>query len=146
MGMVGAAAAGLTAIGLYVQESLFQLTARTTMAVVESVHGTNDRCGSKRNRHNCTEFDATLRYTAGETVPVRYTLEVSAGSARGSDQPSSLADLHRGDEVEILYDPDNPEESCLNSWGDIHTNSMMGFGFCAASLFMGFAPQRRRAY
>lgn len=145
IGVMAAVAAGLLALGFYLQESLFQLSATTAMAEVVSVSAHNDRCGSSKNRYRCTKFGATLRYSAGTPERRLYSMNVSAGSARGHDQALRQADLHEGESVQILYDPDDPDDACRNTWGAIHTKSMMAFAACIASLFMGFAPARRRS-
>lgn len=116
----------------------FVWTSQTVMSTVEKVTASNGRCGRKRRR-NCTKFSALLKYNVGGEI---YRFSVSAGTARGHDQPLSRARHHANQPVQVAYDPRNPRHAYRDAVWDIWGAPILTFilQLCA---FFGSLTERR---
>ena len=107
------------ALWLIVDRTMFLWSAEETIGTVVELTGRNDRCGSRKTRHSCTKFSAQVEYAtkSGST----HTLEISAGSARGHNQPTSRARVRKDGPVPVVYAPDQPtrayENTLFGVWG-----------------------------
>ncbi|NQD35904.1 DUF3592 domain-containing protein [Permianibacter sp. IMCC34836] len=121
---------------------LFIAHAEKTTGTVTAVDASNGRCGgSKRRRsYDCTKFHADIEFAATDQS---HTFSVSAGDARGHDQPVSRARHQVGDAVAVVYNPDRPDEAYRDNWFDIWSTPLFAaFGHLIA-LF-GSMKERRR--
>ena len=105
--------------GFVVERCMFLYRAERAIGRVIAVDSYNSTCGRRRSRYSCTEFDATVEFST--KTAARYTLEVSAGTARGYNQPLSRASRRVSDGVPVVYDPNKPtkayEDSVWGVWG-----------------------------
>ncbi len=137
----------LLALGFlgYVAERLIflQKAARTTGTVV-SVEAYNSSCGGGRRRSSypCTKYRASISFTALDKLTHRFT--ISAGSARGSNQPKNRARPAADQKVPVVYDPKNPgkayEDSIWGVWG-VPISLLIAH---LISLFTSLSEPRRR--
>jgi Protein of unknown function (DUF3592) len=124
-----------------VDRTTFVVSARKVTATVESIAGSNDRCGRRRSKHNCTKFNATLHYIVDSA---NYYLRVSAGSARGHDQPISRSDYAAGQSETVAYDPDKPQRAFRDTTWDIWGAPIATFLCQIAAFVASFAEKKRR--
>ncbi|MCC7070321.1 MAG: DUF3592 domain-containing protein [Deltaproteobacteria bacterium] len=130
------------AIGFAVDRLIFLASAEKTQGTVERITASNGRCGSKKNKYPCTRFEAEVAFTTKKGRDGEIT--VSAGSARGNNQPTSAADLSVGRGVPVVYNPRNPSKAYQDSlWGVWGTPLMMFIGQ-VATLFGSLSEGRRR--
>jgi hypothetical protein len=105
--------------GFIVERCIFLYNAERAIGRVIAVDSHNGTCGHRRSRYACTEFDATVEFST--RMAARYTLEISAGTARGYDQPLSRASRRVSDGVWVVYNPNKPtkayEDSVWGVWG-----------------------------
>jgi hypothetical protein len=125
-----------------IDRTQFVLTAQGTMGTIQGVTATNTRCGRKASKHNCTKFNATLKYEVNGSP---YWLEVTAGKARGHDQPKTLADYRIGDSVQVAYDPNNPNRGYRNALWDIWGAPILTFFLQIAMFFGGMKEEQRKS-
>ena len=80
-------------------------------ATVIDVKGQNSRCGSKY-KHDCTKFSALLKFQLpnGQSVEAFLFVDTQAGL----NIPITQASIKNGDQVEIKYNPNNPQEIYLD--------------------------------
>lgn len=94
------------------------------------ITSSNDRCrsGGRRTRrsYDCTEYTAAVNYATPQGI---YTVNISAGSARGHNQSISQADYQIGQKVKILYDTRNPTSAYPNTFMDIWGGLLMALAF-----------------
>ena len=136
------AAGALLFAGYFVIDRLLFLTsAQRTMGTVVSLSARDSRCGGKR-KYSCTRFYAQVEFQTARGE--RSQLEVSAGTARGSNQPLTRARYVQGANVELIYDPKNPREVLQNSFFEIWGLPLMGGVFGGSFLFGSFCEPRRR--
>jgi hypothetical protein len=119
----------------------FVRTAEHTIGVVERVIGENDRCGRKRRRHNCTVFTAVLRY---EVKARPYSIEVSAGKARGHNQPISRSLYSKGSRERVAYDPRQPTRAYRDKLWDIWGAPLITFFIQIGTFVSSFTENRKR--
>jgi len=119
----------------------FVRTAAHTSGVVERVTGTNDRCGRKRSRHNCTRFRALVRYDV-QARP--YFIDVSAGTARGPNQPISRSMYSIGSRERVAYDPRRPSRAYRDKVWDIWGAPLITFFIQIGTFVASFSEQRKR--
>lgn len=126
--------------GFVVDRCIFLHTAEHTIGRVLALNSYDSRCGRRRSRYNCTKFDATVEFST--KAAARYTLEVSAGSARGYHQPLSSASLRVNEGVPVVYDPNKPTRAYEDSlWGVWGTPIMLAV-FQITSLFVSMTEQK----
>ena len=131
----------LLPLGYFIVDRIqFVSTSQQTSGVVEQLTGKSDRCGRKRSRHDCTKFRATLRY---EVQGTQYRIDVSAGSARGHDQPISYADYRVGQTEIVAFDPSQPTRAYRNKLWDIWGVPIATFFFQIASFVAGISERRK---
>lgn len=118
----------------------FVQVAQRTSGVVEDVWGHNGSCGRKRSRHDCTRYDARLRY---QTSAGQYRIVVSAGSARGHNQPVSRARYAVGAREIVAYDPRNPARAYRNKLWDIWGTPLVTF-FVQICTFLASFSERKK--
>jgi preprotein translocase subunit SecF len=131
----------LIVLWLVVDRTMFLWSAEETIGTVVELSGRNDRCGGRKTRYSCTKFSAQVHYETqrGST----HTLQISAGSARGHDQPASSARVQKDGPVSVVYAPDQPtrayENTLFGVWG-------MPFfaGFAQIATFLGSLTEGRK--
>ena len=128
-----------------VDRLLFLETAKRTSGRVVNVSAQNSSCGGRRSHYSCTQFNAIVEYTPeGQSRP--YHLSLSAGSARGHNQPVSRASLAQGGSVRVAYNPRDPEESYEDSFSGIWGTPILVFVIQISSFFTSLTEPRRRRY
>lgn len=132
----------VVALGFAIDRALFLVTAERTSGSVERITSSNGRCGSKKNKYDCTRFQAIVGFTTKDGRAGEIT--VSAGSSRGYDQPSSAADLSVRQAVPVVYSPRNPAKAYQNSLWGVWGAPLMAFIGQLATLFGSFSEGRRR--
>lgn len=137
-------AAGLVVASglLWLGEEFFLLTSQETMATVASVQGETVSCRRSGSRRSCTEFTAVLDFRDAGGVPFR--LSTSAGSTSGSEVSTSHASLSVGDEVAVVYNPDDPNEVVRKRWWELHRWSTIALAFASVLGVAGVMPSSRR--
>lgn len=125
-----------------VQTAMFTLTAEHAVGRITEMRRSNGHCGSK-SRYPCTHFQAAVGYHTASGEAREAVL--SAGSARGDNQPLGMASRRVGQQVPLLYDPDDPsefmEDSSEGLW--LAPTGLMGMGGFAIVLSF-FKRIRRR--
>lgn len=128
-------------LGYFVFDRIeFVRTAQHTSGIIEHVTGTNDRCGRKRSRHDCTMFRATLRY---DVQGSQYRINVSAGNARGHDQPVSRSNYTIGAQEFVAYDPRRPSRAYRDKLWDVWGAPLVALFIQIGTFVASFAEQRR---
>lgn len=132
----------LLVVGYFVVDRInFLSSAERTTGKVISLSSHNDRCGGRRSRYACTKYDATVRFSAGGQG---YSYSIGAGSARGYDKPTNLADRKVGQSVATVYNPKNPKEVYEDTFMGVWGLPFMIFIGQIISFFVSFTEPRRR--
>ncbi len=123
-------------------ESIFLLRALPTRGMVTEIIPVGARCGSVRNKYDCTKFDATVEYRTADEA--KHTAHLSAGSVRGRSGSLSEADFQPNVTIPILYDPQDfskiSHDTFAKGWGFI----LGCLAICGlAMLNIGLAIRRR---
>ena len=126
-------------IGYASHRALFLSRAEETVGEVVKLSASNDRCGGRRNRYDCTKFEAEVEFFINDNS---YLLDVSAGQSRGHDQPLVFANYSRGSQVPIVYDPRHPETAFRNEFGDLWGGPIVTFVFQIVAFIAGYRKQR----
>jgi hypothetical protein len=134
----------IVALGFGAERTLFLLRAKKTTGTVVGVTASNDRCGSGRSRrYECTRFGATVEFTTTTGATAIYRLP--AGSSTGHGQPVTLATLHEGGAVRIVYDPKHPQRAYRDTARDVWgTPVATAFGGVLAMVTSFFERRSRR--
>ena len=131
----------LLPLGYFVVDRVqFVSSAQRVHGVVDHVTARNERCGRKRSRHNCTKFRALLTY---EVQSRQYQIEVSAGSSRGHNQPTSYADYRIGQLERVAFDPSQPSRAYRDKLWDIWGAPIATFLFQVAAFVAGISERRK---
>ena len=131
----------LLALWLVADRTMFLRSAEETIGTVVELSGRNERCGRRKSRYSCTKFAAQVQYQTqnGST----HTLQISAGSARGHNQPTSRARVRKDGPVSVVYAPDQPTRAYENTvfavWG-----APLLAGFAQIATFLGSLVQGRK--
>lgn len=112
-----AAALLVVAIGLAIERLMFVSRALPTVGHVVDVSARNASCGRRRMHRPCTKFRVVVEYRIENGAPRR--LKLSAGSARGHDQPLSAAHHPPGSAVRLIYDPRNTQRIYRDAAPDV---------------------------
>lgn len=123
-----------------IDRAVFSMRARETVGIVQRIHAENDNCGRRRRRHNCTNFEADLRYDVDE---ISYQVTVSAGSARGHNKPTSLADYAVGQSEKVAYDESRPSRAYRDTVWDIWGAPIITFFLQVAAFIASLKEERR---
>lgn len=126
------------------RQASFMMTAKKTTGTVTRVEATNSTCGSKRNRHSCTEFRSVVAFQTFTGIQASTT--VSSGSVRGHGAPESRASHPMGSTVPIIYSPGNPERAYRDSFFDVWFGPLASFGGAIATGLGSMSEGRRRRY
>ena len=134
----------LAGVGLYALERLYFLSqAERTIGEVVSISAKDGRCGGRRSKYNCTEYKADVRFFSNNSA---HEFNIGAGNARGHGQSKSKASHKTGDEVKVVYDPENPkkayEDSTMGVWG----GPIMMLIAQIVTFFSSFTEDRRRRF
>jgi preprotein translocase subunit SecF len=131
----------LVVLWLVADRTMFLWSAEETIGTVVELSGRNERCGRRRTRHSCTKFSAQVQYASqrGST----HTLQISAGSARGHNQPVSRARVRKDGPVSVVYAPDQPtrayENTLFGVWG-----APLWAGLAQIATFLGSLTEGRK--
>lgn len=87
-----------------------------TAGKVVQVEAENDRCGSRRSRHDCTNFFVAIHYSAQYDI---FVMRHEAGATKNHNQPTSKANYRVGQLVKVRYLASDPQEAYLDEWFDI---------------------------
>ena len=128
-----------------VDRLIFLHSAQRTTGTVVGVTAENDRCGGRRTRYSCTQFHAVVEYRP-EGQQGRFRLNISAGSARGHNQPVSRADVQVNSAVPVAYNPRKPGESYEDTIFGIWGAPLMAFLFQVGAFVTSLTEPRRRRY
>lgn len=133
------------------QQYLFLRSAQVGTATVESVESRNDSCrrngGSSRSRYrrstayDCTKFSAKLTFFTPDGRPVSFFR--SAGSVPGHNVSIGRASYRTAQQFEVYYDPADPREAVIDSWGDKWGLSVILVGVGLILLAASVAPGSR---
>ena len=131
----------LIALWLVVDRTMFLRSAEETTGTVVELSGRNDRCGRRKARYSCTKFSAHVEYEtqSGST----HTLQISAGSARGHNQPASSARVRKGGPVSVVYAPDQPTRAYENTLFGVWGVPLLA-GFAQIATFLGSLVEGRK--
>lgn len=124
----------IVALGFVVNRMLFLASAERTVGHVSHVQGRDTRCGSRRSRHACTRFDATVDYVVGGAT---LTLDIDAGRTRGHGAHVSTADVGVGDAITVVHAPGGRpayQDTFFAVWG----TPLITFFIGLASAFGGW--------
>lgn len=133
----------VVAIGFALRQASFLMTADRTTGTVTRVDARNSTCGSKRNRHSCTRFDAEVRFDVNGRS---FDFTVDAGSVRGSNQPKSRASHPEGSQVKVVYSKSNPNRAYRDSFFDVWFAPIASAAGAVASALGSTSEGRRRSY
>ena len=131
----------LVALWLVADRTMFLWSAEKTIGTVTELSGRNERCGRRKSRYSCTKFSAQVQYAtrSGST----HTLDISAGSARGHNQPATRARVRKDGPVPVVYAPDQPdrayEDTLFGVWG-----APLMAGFAQIATFLGSLAEGRK--
>ena len=125
-----------------VDRSVFLIRAERTIGDVTRVWGSSGRCGSRRNRHNCTKYQAAVQFSAGTS---RQSLTVSAGTARGRGRPITEARYRVGHRIPVVFNPRRPTRAYRYSFWDIWRAPVALFVFQLSLLAASFREDRTPA-
>jgi hypothetical protein len=134
----------LVFVGFLLQRIYFLQRASRTVGTVSSISSVNSSCGGGRRRSSypCTKFTATVKFVARNTMS--YALNLSAGSARGSNQSNLSASYRSGQNVKVIYNPKDPstayEDSLMGVWG---TPFMVLFMQLLTGISSLFEPRKK---
>ena len=134
----------LVGIVFALRQASFMLTAKRTTGTVTRVEARNATCGSKRNRHSCTEFTSIVAFQTLTGIHANTT--VTSGSVRGHGAPESRASHPMGSSVPIIYSPGNPERAYRDSLFDVWFAPLASFGGAIATGLGSMSEGRRRRY
>ena len=131
----------LIALWLVVDRTMFLWSAEETIGTVVELSGRNDRCGRRKTRYSCTKFSAQVQYATqrGST----HTLQISAGSARGHNQPTSSARVQKEGPVSVVYAPDQPTRAYENTLFGVWGAPLLA-GFAQIASFLGSLAEGRK--
>lgn len=131
---------GLVALCFAIDRLTFLAHAQHTTGTVAAVHAHNDLCSCGRHcSYNCTVFRAEVQFP--ESAGPR-PLVVTAGSARGYDQPLNLAWYGIGSSVPVIYNPRNTNEAYRDTVKDVWGTPIALFFFQIVTLIGSFAQRR----
>jgi hypothetical protein len=114
--LVGGFFAIFFACVLAVDRAYFVGQSAVVTGKVVRVEAKNDRCGRRRSRYDCTEFNALIDFSLASSS---FEIGRDAGSGRGHNQPVERADYHVGQTIGVRYKLDEPEVAYLDDWWDI---------------------------
>ncbi len=103
--------------GMSVKRGLFLMSAERANGQVESLTASNDRCGSKNSKHDCTKFSAKVNYSSA--AGARGVISVAAGDARGYNQPVTRAALQPGSSVPVIFSSSDVTYAFRDTFFDI---------------------------
>ncbi len=134
-----AAVCFVVGVGVSAKRAWFLLGAERTNGSVSQLHASNSRCGSKNNKYDCTQYDASVSFSSADGK--KGMISVSAGSARGYNQPESKASLAIGAPIPVIYNPSDIADAFHDSFA-----ALWGFplGSFVGSGFFGLAAIGRR--
>lgn len=136
----------LLALLVYAGERIvFLARAERTIGTVVDITSTNDRCGSSRrssSRYDCTRFRAIVDFAAKNGS--EHQLNISAGQSRGHDRPIERAKVKVGDEVPVVYDPNNPAKCYKNNFSSVWAGPIMIFITQICAFFLSMVKPRER--
>ena len=130
----------LLAVGLGVERLVFIETAMEATGTVSSVSGTNGRCGSRRSKHDCTEFTATITF---DHRGQKFSTTTGAGSQRGHGVSTSRASHRVGERLPVVFEPGNPGRAYHDTFFDLWCWPLMALGGQIATMFGAFVPPKR---
>ena len=131
----------VVALGFVLDRVIVLARAQHTTGTVSALHARNGSCSCGRHCHYaCTRFSADVRFPESD---VDAPLVVTAGTARGDDEPLELARYRPGDPVPVVYDPRNTARAYRDSIGDVWGAPLMAFFFHIITLIGSFTQHRR---
>jgi hypothetical protein len=131
----------LLALGLFGRQALFVLSSEEATGEVSHIEAHDGRCGGK-HKYDCTEFTATIDFTVSGR---RHTTTTSAGSTRGHGASVQTASYREGQELPVLYAPDNPGHAYHNTMWDVWGTPIFAmFGQLATMLAAFSKPKQRK--
>lgn len=134
----------VAAVGLIIDRILFMAHARHTTGTVTNLYARNGSCSCGRRCHySCTKFSAQVKFSElGGDRPSASTV-VTAGTARGYDQPITLAQYRDWDSVPIVYDSRDAYRAYRDTVEDVWGTPLAALFFHVVTLFGSFSEHRR---
>ena len=112
---------------------------RTTGSVI-ALQASNERCGSRRSRYDCTRFHANVAFFVRDD---EHRLFVDAGSARGHNRPLTGAKYRVASTVNVVFSAANPAHAYRDTWWDVWARPAIAFLAHLVMLVVSFIEPRR---
>lgn len=120
----------------------FVRSARSAMGTVDDVRAWHSSCGTKESPDDCTNFEATLRYSVDEED---YRIEVSAGREYRRYSPISDAEHQIDDQVPVVYDPRQPSRAYRDTFWDVWRYPIWALIVQVCALYGGFTAEEQES-
>lgn len=133
----------VAALGLILDRVLFLAHAQRTTGTVTHLYSRNGSCSCGRHcSYSCTKFSAEVKFSAsGSDTPSAATV-VTAGTARGDNQPLALARYRNWDSVPIVYDSRHGNRAYRDTIEDVWGTPLTALFFHVVTLMGSFSKHR----
>ena len=134
----------VVALGMILDRLLFLAHARRTTGTVTHLYARNGSCSCGRHCHySCTKFSAAVKFSESGTDTPSASTAVTAGTARGYDQPLTGAQYRDWDSVPIVYDSRHGDRAYRDTVEDVWGTPLTALFFHFVTLVGSFSQHRR---